>query len=196
MKLYLASSSPRRRELLSKLCYDFEIVPSDADESVIEALPPEEYVTVVALRKLAAVTGKLTSPCAIIAADTIVFLEGQIFGKPYSEDSALKMLTALSGRIHYVYTGVQLMFRDKYGHEKTSGYVCRTSVKLKAMTEDEIKKYIATGEPMDKAGAYAIQGQAGLVEYIDGDYNNVVGLPTDELIKRLAAFGIVPKDKL
>ena len=175
-KFILASGSPRRKELLSRMGVKFEVVISDADEkSVTKDVPVRLYVQELALLKASAVAKNLGKDTVIISADTVVTLDGKVLGKPKDKEDAHKMLTALSGREHEVYTGVCVMRRSD--SKVTCKSVC-TRVKFKSLTKDRINAYIATGEPMDKAGAYGIQGVGSmLIEGIDGDYFNVVGLP-------------------
>lgn len=175
----LASQSPRRKELLSAIGLEFDVVVSDADESTVskENISTGLYVQELALIKAAAAAKKALSrkSAIIIAADTVVTLDGEILGKPSDEECAFKMLSRLSGCAHEVYTGYCIM-RIKDGYT-----VCgdvKTEVFFKNLSDEKIRAYIATGEPMDKAGAYGIQGIGGiLIEKINGDYANVVGLP-------------------
>lgn len=174
-KFILASASPRRREILQIINLDFDIIKSDVDESVADAsLAPELYVQELALLKGADVAKKLKNEI-VISADTIVYHEGKILGKPKDKEDAFNMLKSLSGKEHTVYTGVCIMrASDAFTVCKT----CATKVKFAELDDKKIKSYIATGEPMDKAGAYAVQGlAASFIEQIDGDYFNVVGLP-------------------
>lgn len=172
--LVLASRSPRRRELLSRLGLDFVVIPSDVAEEQYTSLPPVARVTALARAKAEAVARGLTE-AVVVAADTLVVCEGRVLGKPASREEAEAMLTFLSGRTHEVYTGVAVM--------SVPGGVCRetwerTEVRFRRLSEREIKAYVATGEPLDKAGAYGIQGRGALlVEGIAGDFFNVVGLP-------------------
>ncbi len=191
-KIILASASPRRSEILKNIGLPFEVVVSDADESSISAeCGPELYVQELALLKAAAACKKLENKkdAVVISADTIVVSDGKILGKPEDEADAAKMLSALSGREHQVITGIcVLRLKDAYS-------VCDsvlTRVKFKELTKDFINAYIATGEPLDKAGAYGIQGKGSLLcEKIDGDYFNVVGLPVSRLSDILRTeFGI------
>lgn len=171
----LASASPRRREILQIINLNFEIIKSDVDESVADSsVAPDLYVQELALLKGADVAKRLKKEI-VISADTIVCLDGKILGKPKNEEDAFNMLKALSGREHTVYTGVCIMrASDAFTVCKT----CATKVKFAQIDDRKIKAYIATGEPMDKAGAYAVQGlAAAFIEKIDGDYFNVVGLP-------------------
>ena len=183
MRLILASQSPRRKELLSAAGIKFEVIVSDADESVVskDNVPVNLYVQELALIKAAAVAKSVLNDksAIIISADTIVTVDGVVLGKPRDEEDAFNMLKILSGRSHEVYTGYCVMrISDAYT-------VCnnvKTIVKFKELSDDKIRRYIATGEPMDKAGAYGIQGMGGmLVEEIEGDYANVVGLPVSAL---------------
>ncbi|MFS0839896.1 Maf family protein [Paenibacillus sp. 1P03SA] len=193
IKLILASSSPRRRELLKGMGLDFEIISSDADETVEESLSPREIVETLAVRKAEAVTAALPGSYApdrtvIIGSDTIVVLDGEVLGKPKDEGDALRMLSALQGRTHEVYSGVACLSADR---SSISVRHRRTKVTMKPMDEERILRYIATGEPSDKAGSYAIQGiGATLIEGIEGDYFNVVGLPVSLLSEMLEPFGI------
>lgn len=181
-KIILASKSPRRAFLLSGIGLKFDIIEGDADESAVsKELEPALYTQELALIKAAAAAKKLGSKrsAVIIAADTVVVLDGRIMGKPKDEDDAFLMLKSLSGRTHEVYTGYCVM-------RGSDGYaVCKsekTAVTFKRLSDEKIRDYIATGEPMDKAGAYGIQEKgAALVERIDGDYFNVVGLPVSSL---------------
>ena len=182
----LASASPRRKELLEKMGLQFSVVVSDADESsVTRDIPVGLYVQELALLKASATAKMLikNKNALIISADTIVTLDGEILGKPDGEDGAAKMLSLLSGRTHEVYTGYCVM-RIRDG--KTVCNRVKTEVKFKTLTEQKIRAYIESGEPMDKAGAYGIQGLGSmLIEKINGDYFNVVGLPVSALAETL-----------
>lgn len=174
-EIILASGSPRRRELLSGLGIKFEIMVDNSSEIAPKDASPEEVVMTLAKTKLQNVAKRAPEDALIIAADTVVALEKRILGKPKDENEAFEMLTELSGRRHSVYTGIAV------GESKSDRIVCefeKTDVYFKELENDEIKRYIATGEPMDKAGAYGIQNLGALfVEKIAGDYFNVVGLP-------------------
>jgi septum formation protein len=184
MSLILASSSPRRRELLTMLGLHFTVRTADIDETFDPAQPPEDEVLRVARAKAAAVGGAEDE--VVIAADTIVVLDGRVLGKPKDEDEAFAMLSALSGRSHIVYTGVSVR-RGK----QEAGRVVRSDVTFRDCTPDELRAYIASGEPMDKAGAYGAQGLASIfVERIDGDFYNVMGLPLCALSQLLSRFGV------
>lgn len=184
--IVLASKSPRRRELLTMLgVTDFEIIPADSEAEFPAGIHPGEAAISVALGKAVEIVPRAPEGALILAADTVVSLEGRILEKPADEDEAFAMLSALSGRSHTVYSGVVLIQGDKK--------LCRyeaTDVRFRSLGEDEIRRYIATGEPMDKAGAYGAQGIASVfIERIDGDFFNVVGLPLCTLGRMLEKFG-------
>lgn len=172
MNWILASGSPRRRELLEMLGVpDLTIRPAKGPERATPGAGPEQTVRELSLHKAQEVAQTCAPEDIIIAADTIVYLDGAILGKPRDHDDAVRMLTALSGREHIVYTGVAVRFRP--------------------LTSGEIERYIATGEPMDKAGAYGIQGRGALfVAHLDGDYFNVMGLPLCRLGQLLNELGV------
>lgn len=179
--IILASQSPRRQELLKLITSDFEIKVSNVDETLPDKITPKEAV--MYLSKIKA------EPFAdgddiVIGADTVVALDGKILGKPKNEENAKEMLRFLSGRTHSVFTGVTLA-----SNKKTKTFAVETKVKFFELTNEEIDAYIKTKEPFDKAGAYGIQGYGSLlVEKIDGDYFNVVGLPVSTLARELKAF--------
>ena len=182
-KIILASASPRRRELLSKAGFKFDVVVSDTDEN-IDVCDAPLMVRELALLKAGDVAKKVKKNSLIIGADTVVCIDGEILGKPKDWRDAKRMLTKLSGRAHQVYTGVCII------DSGTGKAVCkseRTDVIFKQLTKRQIRSYIATREPMDKAGAYAIQGGArSFVRGIVGSFDNVVGLPVEmvrEIIK-------------
>lgn len=181
-KFVLASASPRRKEILNILGFDFDIIKSNADESSVDkTVAPSLYVQELALLKGADVAKSLKKKI-IISADTIVYFGGRVLGKPADKEDAFRMLSELSGKEHTVYTGVCIMDSDS---AKTVCETCATKVRFKELSEEKIRAYIKTGEPMDKAGAYAVQGLgATFIEKIDGDYFNVVGLPL-ELTSRI-----------
>ena len=187
MKIVLASASPRRRELLQMLgLEDFLICPAKGEELPPDHATPEETVCSLASAKAREVAAKFSPDTLIIAADTIVVADQKILGKPHSEDEAFRMLRMLSGRTHEVYTGVSLM-RDE---EMLTRAEC-TKVRFRELSDREIRNYIATGEPMDKAGAYGAQGKASLfVKGIEGDFFNVVGLPLCLLGSMLKGKGV------
>ena len=180
MNLVLASASPRRRELLQTAGLQFSVRVSDADETIPPNTPPHEAVQLLAKQKAAAVA-KLCPKDLVIGADTVVTLDGDILGKPRDAADAARMLRMLSGKTHDVFTGVCLMHAGK-----AETFFEQTCVTFYPLTDGEIADYIATGEPMDKAGAYGIQGRGcTLVKKINGDYFNVVGLPVAALYRKL-----------
>lgn len=174
----LASASPRRKELLGRIGIDFEVVVSEADEDAVDkTVPVNLYVQELAMLKASAAAGQVLKRknALIIAADTVVTLDGEVLGKPSDERGAFDMLSQLSGREHEVYTGICVM---RMSDAKTVCRAEKTSVRFKDLAEETIRAYIKTGEPMDKAGAYGIQSKGALlVDSINGDYFNVVGLP-------------------
>lgn len=181
-KIILASKSPRRKEILENADVTFEIVVSDADESVIpKSIRPELYVSELALLKATSVAGQINGNYYVIGSDTIVEYDGEFLGKPKSEDEAFDIIKSLSGNEHRVYSGI-CVFDTKTGRAETD-YEC-TKVYFKELSDLDIRQYVRSDEPYDKAGGYAIQGVSGaFVDRIDGDYNNVVGLPLDKLSK-------------
>ncbi|NRR23148.1 nucleoside triphosphate pyrophosphatase [Brevibacillus sp. MS2.2] len=184
--LILASSSPRRRELLQTLGLSFTVITSDVDETTAEHLSASEVVEELSLRKAKEVASRLTEG-VVLGSDTVVVLDGQILGKPVDVMDAFRMLSMLQGQEHTVYSGVALIDVETVRAEVSHSL---THVRIRALTEQEIKSYIATGEPMDKAGSYAIQGiGATLVEGITGDYFTVVGLPLGLTSTLLTRFG-------
>ena len=180
MKVVLASASERRQELLSRLFDDFSIVVGDFDEDTVNFNGDiDEYVKEISLGKGISVRDKLQEDCIIISADTIVTFDNVILGKPKNEDEAFKMLKSLQGKSHFVYSGVTVI---NSSNNKIKQESVRTEVTFSKISDDEILKYIKTGEPLDKAGAYGIQGKGGIfVEGIKGCYYNVVGLPLNKL---------------
>lgn len=197
-KIILGSASPRRRELLSQIGVSFEVRTSGREE-IYHSVIPEEIVRELALMKAENVAGDLTDEqneapkdTIVIGADTIVVLNGKILGKPVDEKDAADMIGALQGRSHEVYTGVAILDYDAQGEKNVSVHAVGTKVYVNPMDEAEISAYIDTGEPMDKAGAYGIQGRfAAYIDRIEGDYYNVVGLPVSyvyQALKRIGAF--------
>ena len=178
MDWILASASPRRKELLSTLLPSFEIVPSNCEERVEGVPTPEELVKVLAEQKAMDVAmGVQAQGKAVIGSDTVVALDGEILGKPKTPQHAKQMLKALSGRSHEVYTGVCMVYPTEKGVGKIVEADC-TRVQFLPLTDAQIDEYVASGSPMDKAGAYGIQ-DGGLVENIDGSFSNVMGLPVE-----------------
>lgn len=191
MHLILASGSPRRKEILEELGYQFEIKTGDFNESTVALDDPKEGVQKLALGKaLAAVQ----QPGLYLGSDTVVVLDGVVMGKPADEQDAFRMLRSLSGRTHEVCTGVALVTVGEDGTvENTETFVEATEVTFFELSDEEIRRYIRTGEPMDKAGAYGIQGLGRvLVEGIRGDYETVVGLPAARVYRALLKHDVVP----
>ena len=179
MRYILASKSPRRRELLGEVIDNFEIITHEVDETLPDGIHPRDGVEILAIRKGEAVA-KYNPEAIVISSDTLVELDGVALGKPENEADAYRMLRSLSGKAHNVHTGVAIHAGDR----AYSG-VASTAVHFREMTDDEIYAYIATGDPMDKAGAYGIQNGGGLfVTKYDGDYDTVVGLSVN-LTKKL-----------
>lgn len=178
----LASGSPRRRELLGQMgIEDFEVLPAQGEETAPEGLAPDALVARLALQKAREVAA-LRPEATVIGADTVVALDGRVLGKPSDEEEAREMLSALSGRRHQVYTGMAVLS----GGQVFTHVEC-THVEFRPLTAEEIAAYVATGESMDKAGAYGIQGRACVfIRGIQGDYYNVVGLPVCALHELLA----------
>lgn len=188
MKLILASQSPRRCEILKNAGYDFEIKPADIDEVVDEKLLPSELVCSLATQKAEAVYNNLNNKddVVVIGSDTIVSLGNKVLGKPKDKQQAFEMLKSLSGKQHEVYTGVCLKSKDK----TISFYDC-TKVEFYELNDEQIKAYIETGEPMDKAGSYGIQAKGCiLVKGIVGDYFSVMGFPISKTARELEKFCI------
>ncbi|MCY9658993.1 Maf family protein [Paenibacillus chondroitinus] len=190
-RLILASSSPRRQELIQGLGLPYIIRVSDADETVEGKITPSELVEVLSVRKASTVREMLESSekhGIIVGSDTVVVLHHEVLGKPVDEEDSFRMLKGLQGTTHQVYSGVACIDAAT-GKQVVSHSV--TNVKMKAMSDEQIRRYIATGEPKDKAGSYAIQGiGATIVEAIEGDYFTVVGLPLSLLSDLLLTFDI------
>ncbi len=186
--LILASQSPRRRYLLEQAGLTFAVIPSDFDEGSVLLANPADYVKTLAEAKADEVARKYPDSW-VIGADTIVTIGNAILGKPGDPREARQMLERLSGQSHFVYTGYSIVCKNK--HTRVSDAI-KTDVQFKDLTQDEIDWYIQTGEPFDKAGAYAIQGMGTfLVRRIHGSYTNVVGLPVCEVIESLIKMGVV-----
>ena len=189
MRLILASASPRRAELLANAGFRFEVAPAGVDERVRDNEAPQEYVLRVARDKAVAVARSHHpgANSAVLAADTVVVAAARLLGKPADESDAREMLRVLSGRVHQVHTGVVLLEGDREMAEVTTTRVC-----FVPLTEAEIAWYIQSGEPDGKAGAYAIQGRASrFVEWIEGSWSNVVGLPVATVYRLLKQAGVV-----
>lgn len=190
MKIVLASASPRREELLRQVGCDFVVQVSDTVEDNDREIPPEDLAVTQARAKAVAVAGLNEPADVVIGADTIVVLDRQVYGKPKDAADAGRMLAALAGRVHTVITGLAVAHQERVWVDSAV-----TAVRMRPLSGAEIERYIATGEPMDKAGAYAIQGVGSLlVEEISGNYSNVVGLPLtalDRLLRRAAGVGLL-----
>ena len=188
-RLILASGSPRRRELLTRLGLPFTVVVSDVDETAPPGSAPEELVANLAVRKAEAVASTVERGL-VIGADTSVFLDGEALGKPRDEADAARTLRRLRDRAHQVVTGIAVVDAATGRVERSA---VRSEVRMRPYGDDEIDRYVATGEPLDKAGAYGIQGEGGaLVAAVDGCFNNVVGFPLCEVAALLARFGVEP----
>ena len=188
-KIILASQSPRRRELLSRMgITHFDVLPAQGEEHIDHSLPAGLLVEALARQKAAEIAACAPPDAVIIAADTVVALDNEILGKPHTAQEAAEMLQKLSGRQHTVYTGVDVRQNDTELVEREAA-----QVHFRPLSPQEIRAYIATGEPMDKAGAYGVQGYGCLfVEGIVGDYYNVMGLPVCRLGRMLRQFGVDP----
>lgn len=188
--IILASASPRRKELLAQIDIPFNVKVSGAEENA-KCTEPQDLVRELSLMKAEDVyrslTDEETKNILVIGADTVVAYEGEIMGKPHSKEDAVRMLKALQGKTHQVYTGVTFVYQnEENGAECAHAFYEKTDVTFYPMTEQEIADYVATGEPMDKAGAYGIQGKcAAYISGISGDYNNVVGLPIARVYQEL-----------
>jgi septum formation protein len=196
-RIYLASRSPRRRELLKQIGVAFDVLllredparGEDVDERVMDGESPQDYVTRIAKAKAelgwVRVLQRRLRPNPVLGADTSVIIEGELLGKPEGRQDAERMLTMLSGRSHQVLSAVALCYRELVELRLSS-----TTVEFRALTEAEIRRYVATGEPLDKAGAYAIQGRgAAFVRSISGSYSGVMGLPLFEMVELMQHFG-------
>jgi septum formation protein len=187
MKLILASASPRRAEILREAAIPFTVLSSAVDETPFPGESAQDHVLRLSIAKAELVAARAVGPAIVIAADTVVTIEGRILGKPRSSDDARHMLQTLSGRTHSVITGVALI-RLPDAEQRT--FVESTLVHFDRLSEEELNRYLATDEPYDKAGAYAIQGRAGrFIPRIEGCYFNVVGLPLARLQHALSELG-------
>ena len=202
-KIVLASGSPRRRELMDLVGAEYIVIPSDRDEDMSEP-DPKRLVEGLSKMKAEDVAGKVKEQLSchklsdeyanavIIGCDTVVAYENKILGKPHTEEKAFSMIKDFAGKKHEVYTGVCIIITDNAVPVKTINYSVSTSVYVSAMSDEEIRAYIATGESLDKAGAYAIQGRfAPFIERIEGDYYNIVGYPLNSIYNALKADGIL-----
>lgn len=196
-KIILASGSPRRKQLLEQIGMEFEVWPSKKEEVTKSKVPSEVCIELSRQKALDIASGIKTyneehsdiskdSDLIIIGADTIVTLDSEILGKPGSEDEAKAMIKKLAGREHSVYTGVTFVFMSSDGRVGEYSFFEKTDVEVYSISDEEIEEYVATGDPLDKAGAYGIQGRfARHIKGIKGDYNNVVGLPIGRLYQEL-----------
>lgn len=181
INIILASASPRRQELLKLIADNFEVRPADIDETVPDGTNPFEAAEIIAVKKAQAIKDE---SALIIACDTVVIIDGVILGKPKSAENAFEMLSMLSGKTHSVVTGVCLCCKGK-----SLSFSEKTDVEFYPLSDSEISEYISTGEPFDKAGGYGIQGFGGvLAKGINGDFNNVVGLPVSRLKREIERF--------
>ena len=192
-RIVLASASPRRQELLRQIGLSFEVLPAQGEEK-IAATGPETMVLALSGQKAEEVfkklegqqrrAGDVTEPLLVIGADTVVACGHTVLGKPHDANDARRMLQLLQGRSHDVYTGVTVIWQEE-GEQRFS-FFSRTRVSFYPMSREDIRDYVATGEPMDKAGAYGIQGRcAAYISGVEGDYNNVVGLPVGRLYQEM-----------
>ena len=184
MRFILASKSPRRKSLFSKIVSSFDIVEANVTENSVQLLP-DKRVMELALKKAECVYLETTGDCVVIGADTLCFMDGENLGKPLNEKDAKRMLLDMRGRTHDVYTGVAIIYNGK-----KHVFFDRSTVKFKQLTEKEIDDYIATGKPMDKAGAYGIQ-DGFVVESFAGSYDNIVGLPVEKLKQELKTLELI-----
>jgi len=189
-QIILASGSPRRKELLELIGVEFKIITSNKEE-VITSTNPEEVVKELSMMKAEDVAAGVNGPAIILGADTVVAHGGRILGKPKDKEDAFRMIRSFAGEEHYVYTGVCIIKKEADGSVKKISFAEGTKVTVYPMTDEEIERYVASNEPMDKAGAYAIQGLfAPYIKGIEGDYYNIVGFPIAGIYQRLKAEGI------
>lgn len=191
MKIILASGSPRRKELLAQIGISFSCIPSQKEENLVSD-SPAEIVKQLSFQKAEDILQQCTeTDILVIGSDTVVAYQEQILGKPKSEEDAFRMLHLLQGKEHFVYTGVTLLYR-KDRTVVTNIFEEHTKVRMYAMAKSEILSYIATKEPMDKAGAYAIQGRGAVyIQGIDGEYNTVVGFPVARVYQELKEMKLI-----
>ena len=182
-EIILASGSPRRRELLSSLGIDFQVIPADVDEQIDSSKELSSEIERLSFKKAMAVF-KDHPEALVIGSDTIVCINGDVLGKPHSEEEAVAMLRELSGKTHQVITAVTILSK-----EESETFSSSSDVLFQKMTDDEIMEYVKTGEPMDKAGSYAIQGYGSrFIKGIRGDYYSIVGFPISEVYERLKKY--------
>lgn len=189
-RIVLASGSPRRKELLTQIGVTFEIKTSEKEE-VITSSNPKDVVKELSAMKAHDVAKDIQGPAIILGADTVVAHDGKILGKPKDKEDAVRMISSFVGDEHYVYTGVCILIKEADGSMREISFAEGTKVFVYGMTEKEIRDYVDSGEPMDKAGAYAIQGKfAPYIKEIVGDYYNIVGFPIAGIYQRLKEAGI------
>lgn len=187
MKIILASQSPRRRELLALMGLEFTVITSDVEERPPQNTTVDAYVRALALQKAEAVASQHPDDC-VIGADTVVYLDGDILGKPHTPENANKYLSRMQGRKHTVYTGVAVLSPGRADVRSAT-----TDVTFSPMSQDEIDWYVSTGEPLDKAGAYGVQGPGSIfVERVEGNYFNVIGMPIPLLYQMLREAKALP----
>ena len=199
-QIILASESPRRKEIMETMGIPYQVMASNVKEEV-EELIPDQMVQALAKLKTDTIKDQVRKKSEVdkniilIGADTMVFYEEQALGKPKDREDAARMLRMLSDQVHEVCTGVSIVIMTQDGSDKSISFAVRTKVKVNPLTEKQIQDYIATGEPMDKAGAYAIQGKFGIfIKEIEGDYYNIVGFPIAEIYAVMLRHGIDLKD--
>lgn len=189
-RIILASASPRRREIMNQIGIRFEVMPSVGEEVTTESAP-DKVVCELSAQKAAEILEKTEGAVVVLGADTIVAHNGRILGKPADAEDAKRMIASYAGDTHEVFTGVTVLVRDADGTVKKSSFAVRTGVRVRSMSKAEIDWYVTTKEPLDKAGAYGIQGKfAPFIEGIDGDYYNVVGFPIAAVISETRALGV------
>lgn len=189
-RLVLASASPRRKSILAEHGFSFDVVPARICEDVLEGETPSDHVLRIAREKARAVACHFPDS-VVLGADTVIAFQGRVIGKPIDHDDAVRILTELSGRHHEVLTGYCILI-ERDGRE-CSDFVS-TDVLFRALSDEEIEEYVRTGEPLDKAGAYAVQGGAErFVQSLNGSIANVVGLPIESLVPILLDFGLINK---
>ncbi len=185
MKIILASASPRRKELLKEIVSGFEVIPSQGEERADTEIPPGKIVETLAKQKAESVFAEHRD-ALVIGADTIVYFQGKVLGKPKDAADAKRTLRALSGRTHSVYTGWCIC----EGARELTGF-CRSDVTFRELSDEFIEEYVKSGSPLDKAGSYGIQDDARLVEKYEGSYTNIIGLPVEELKAQLRGIGVI-----
>lgn len=187
--LYLASQSPRRRQILENMGLPFNVRLPNAEEAIPSGASPDDVIVANAHAKAASVVGSVGPKDIVLGADTLVILDGEVMGKPSTSDDGRRMLQKLSGRTHDVVTGISLLTAENRAWEKA----VRSRVTFRHLSENEITQYLGTSEPYDKAGAYAVQGLGAIyIDRIDGSYTNVMGLPVEEFLKGLGEISDIP----